>query len=207
MSGHVLVLAAGRLPKEGVPSWLLDAPSLVVGCDGGWKHAEILGVHVACILGDLDSMGQRPDGVECIPLPDQDASDLTKVLMWCAQHHPDLPVHVVGLDGGRLDHRLAVPAALIEAKSKAVLHTNGGDLRRISPGQLHAVPSQAGMIIGLHPFGEVTVKRLDGVTWPLEEVVLSTGTRGIHNVATGHEVRIHLTVGDLVMSRSRDHFA
>ena len=41
------------------------------------------------------------------------------------------------------------------------------------------------MIIGLHPFGEVTVKRLDGVTWPLEEVVLSTGTRGIHNVATG----------------------
>ena len=207
MSGHILVLAAGALPDGGVPSWLLEAPSMVLGCDGGWTHAQHLGVELTHILGDLDSMGHAPHGVECIALPDQNATDLVKVLRWCAEHHADVPVHVVGVDGGRLDHRLAIPASLIEAQSNAVVHTNGGDFRWISPGRLHVVPSKAEMIIGLHPYGKAVVNRLAGVTWPLDGEVVSTGTRGVHNVATGAEVHIHLTSGELILSRSGHHLA
>ena len=207
MSGHILVLAAGALPEGGVPSWLLHRPSMVLGCDGGWKHAEGLGLELTLILGDLDSVGGALPGVDCVSLPDQQASDLAKVLLWCAKHHPSLPVHVIGLEGGRLDHTLAAPAALIEAKSEAVMHVSGGDLRRIPAGDLHTMPAEPGMIIGLHPYGEVRVNRLAGVRWALEDVVLTTGTRGVHNVAKGAEVHIHLASGDLIVSRSRAHLA
>ena len=207
MSGHILVLAAGALPENGVPPWLLDRPSMVLGCDGGWKHAEGLGLELTLILGDLDSVGEAPPDVDCVVLPDQQASDLAKVLRWCASHHPNHPVHVIGLEGGRLDHTLAAPAALIEAKSDAVMHVSGGDLRRIPTGGVHTVPAKPGMIIGLHPYGEVQVIRLTGVTWGLEDVVLTTGTQGVHNVAEGTEVHIHLASGDLIVSRSRDHLA
>ena len=207
MSGHILVLAAGALPEGGVPPWLLNGPSMVLGCDGGWRHAEGLGLELTLILGDLDSVGEAPSGVDCVALPDQQASDLAKVLLWCASHHPNHPVHVIGLEGGRLDHTLAAPAALIEAKSDAVMHVSGGDLRRIPTGGMHTVPAEPGMIIGLHPYGEVQVIHLAGVTWALEDVVLTTGTQGVHNVAKGAEVHIHLASGDLVVSRSRAHLA
>ena len=207
MSGHILVLAAGALPEGGVPPWLLNGPSMVLGCDGGWKHAEGLGLELTLILGDLDSVGEAPSDVDCVALPDQQASDLAKVLLWCASHHANHPVHVIGLEGGRLDHTLAAPAALIEAKSDAVMHVSGGDLRRIPTGGMHTVPAEPGMIIGLHPYGEVQVIHLAGVTWALEDVVLTTGTQGVHNVAKGAEVHIHLASGDLVVSRSRAHLA
>ena len=207
MSGHILVLAAGALPEGGVPPWLLNGPSMVLGCDGGWKHAEGLGLELTLILGDLDSVGEAPSDVDCVALPDQQASDLAKVLLWCASHHPNLPVHVIGLEGGRLDHILAAPAALIEAKSDAVMHVSGGDLRRIPTGGMHTVPAEPGMIIGLHPYGEVQVIHLAGVAWPLDDVVLTTGTQGVHNVAKGVEVHIQLASGDLIVSRSRDHLA
>lgn len=207
MSGHILVLAAGALPEGGVPPWLLNGPSMVLGCDGGWRHAEGLGLELTLILGDLDSVGEAPSDVNCVALPDQQASDLAKVLLWCASHHANLPVHVIGLEGGRLDHTLAAPAALIEAKSDAVMHVSGGDLRRIPTGGMHTVPAEPGMIIGLHPYGEVQVIHLAGVTWALEDVVLTTGTQGVHNVAKGAEVHIHLASGDLVVSRSRGHLA
>lgn len=180
---------------------------MVLGCDGGWTHAEALGLKLTLILGDMDSVGEPPQDVDCVALPDQHASDLAKVLRWCADHHPSLPVHVIGLDGGRLDHRLAVPASLVEAKSDAVFHVSGGDLRRIPVGGPHTVPSQPDMIIGLHPYGKVHVKRLEGVTWPLTDVALVTGTQGVHNVATATEVQIQLASGDLILSRSRPHLA
>ena len=94
MSGHILVLAAGALPEGGVPPWLLNRPSMVLGCDGGWMHAEGLGLELTLILGDLDSVGEAPPDVDCVALPDQQASDLAKVLLWCASHHPNLPVHL-----------------------------------------------------------------------------------------------------------------
>jgi thiamine pyrophosphokinase len=69
------------------------------------------------------------------------------------------------------------------------------------------VKSQPGTVIGLHPYGEVTVEHLSGVTWPLNQETITTGTQGVHNVATSTEVWIEVNKGDLVMSRSRAHLA
>ncbi len=207
MTGHVLVLAAGHLPSDGVPPEILQAPAVVLGCDGGWKHATSLGLDVEAVLGDLDSLGQPPEAMKRILLPDQNATDLSKVLSWCTTHHAGTPVHVVGLDGGRLDHRMATAAALIEARSDAVLHMEEGDLRRIAPGRRIMVPSKPGTVIGLHPYGEVTVEHLSGVTWPLNQDTINTGTQGVHNEATSTEVWIEVSRGDLVLSRSRAHLA
>ena len=207
MAGHVLVFAAGQLPSNGVPQGLLDAPAAVLGCDGGWKHAARLGLDVDAVLGDFDSIGQPPEAWRRVLLPDQHATDLSKVLSWCGEHHREAQVHVVGLDGGRLDHQMATAAALIEARSNAVLHLEEGDLRRIAPGHRVMVPSQPGTVIGLHPYGEVTVEHLSGVTWPLDHAKMFTGTQGVHNVATSTEVWIEVGQGDLILSRSRDHLA
>jgi thiamine pyrophosphokinase len=98
---------------------------------------------------------------------------------------------------------MATAAALIEARSDAVLHLDEGDLRRIAPGRRVMIQTHPGTVIGLHPYGEVTVRHLSGVTWPLDEANISTGTRGVHNVATSTEVWIEVGQGDLIVSRSR----
>jgi thiamine pyrophosphokinase len=69
------------------------------------------------------------------------------------------------------------------------------------------VPSQPGTVIGLHPYGEATVEHLSGVTWPLNQATITTGTQGVHNEATAAEVWIEVSKGDLVLSRSRAHLA
>ena len=77
----------------------------------------------------------------------------------------------------------------------------------VSTNTPYTVPQHWKGSIGLHPYGKTVVNRLAGVTWPLDCEVLSTGTRGVHNVATGAEVHIHLTSGELILSRSGHHLA
>jgi thiamine pyrophosphokinase len=204
MAHRLLLLAAGGLPSDGVAAQLASAAHEVIAVDGGLRHAQHLGVAVDIVLGDLDSVAPADaEGRTAIHLPDQDRTDLSKSLSWCMEHRHGAHVDVVGLDGGRLDHRQAVAAALIESGSNAVLHLEGGSLRRCPHGVALNLPVAKGTILGLHPMGVVRGVHLQGTFHDLANVTLGTGTRGVHNVATSTRIRLQVQEGDLVLSIAR----
>jgi len=204
MAHRLLLLAAGSLPSDDIAARLTSEADEVIAIDGGMRHAEHLGAAVNIILGDLDSVAPADAGGRtAVHLPDQNRTDLSKALSWCMDHRHGAHVDVVGLDGGRLDHRQAVAAALIESGSDAVLHLEGGSLRRCPQGAALDVPVAKGTILGLHPVGVVRGVHLKGTTHDLANVTLGTGTRGVHNVATSARIRLQVEEGDLVLSIAR----
>ena len=204
MAHRLLLLAAGGLPSDGIAARLASAAHEVIAIDGGMRHAAHLGVDVNLILGDLDSVAPADAGGRtAVHLPDQNRTDLSKSLSWCMEHRHGAHVDVVGLDGGRLDHRQAVAAALIESGSDAVLHLEGGSLRRCPHGAALDVPVAKGTILGLHPMGVVRGVHLKGTTHDLANATLRTGTKGVHNVATSARIRLQVEEGDLVLSIAR----
>ena len=204
MANVLLLLAAGDLPSDGVASALAKGADEIIAIDGGLRHAVRLGARVSMLIGDLDSIeGLDISGLEVVQLSDQDCSDLAKALAWCKRERDGSEVHVVGLDGGRLDHRMGVAAALVETASDAVVHLEGGNLRRIEEGSVRTLEAFPGLILGLHPMGPVEGVVLRGVKYPLDQANLEVSTLGIHNIAEGDAVEVGLAKGDLLLSCSR----
>ena len=79
----------------------------VVAVDGGFAHLEAIGRVPDLALGDFDSLGYVPDGVEVIQHPShKDKSDLEIAFDYTEEHAFDR-VLVYGATGGRLDHTMA----------------------------------------------------------------------------------------------------
>ena len=104
MAGMVLVVANGDWPSDDLVQTLLDTAEFTIALDGAADRFEEWDV----VVGDLDSIANS-DGIE--KDDNQENSDLAKALI---QYDVDA---VVGIEGGRLDHRLAAFTALFETQS------------------------------------------------------------------------------------------
>ena len=79
----------------------------IVAVDGGFKHLQNIDVSPSIAIGDFDSLGFVPKGVECIKHPcKKDKSDMELALDWACAEGFDA-FYIYGAVGGRLDHTLA----------------------------------------------------------------------------------------------------
>ena len=108
MAGMVLVVANGEWPSDELVQTLLNNAEFTIALDGAADR--FVGWDV--IIGDLDSIA-NPEGIK--KDENQQNSDLAKALI---EYEVDA---VVGVEGGRLDHRLAAFSALFESQSDAIL--------------------------------------------------------------------------------------
>ena len=107
MSFDAVILANGEFPKRGGAAWeLLADAKRVVACDGAAKtFRRRFGRWPTAVVGDMDSMGRVPAGVEAVRIPDQDTNDLEKAARWCRARGWKKLV-VVGASGKREDHMI-----------------------------------------------------------------------------------------------------
>ena len=105
MSFDAVILANGEFPKRGGAAWeLLADAKRVVACDGAAKtFRRRFGRWPTAVVGDMDSMGRVPVGVEAVRVPDQDTNDLEKAARWCRSRGWKRLV-AVGASGRREDH-------------------------------------------------------------------------------------------------------
>lgn len=105
MSFDAVILANGEFPKRGGAAWeLLADAKRVVACDGAAKtFRRRFGRWPTAVVGDMDSMGCVPEGVEAVRVPDQDTNDLEKAARWCRARGWKRLV-AVGASGRREDH-------------------------------------------------------------------------------------------------------
>jgi thiamine pyrophosphokinase len=205
------IVLAGGDPVEPDLRTLLPDGAVVVAADSGLHQAELLGLRVDYVVGDLDSADPaaveraRAAGavVERHPT-DKDATDL-ELAFDLARDRGAVRITVVGGSGGRLDHFLANVALLgsprfadleIDARlgDAYVVVVQGGRLPRV-------VTGTAGSLVTLLPVGgDASGITTIGLQYPLRGATLRPGTsRGVSNVLVGEQASVALDQGTLLV--------
>ena len=186
MSERIVVVGNGKWPSERVWMELMANADKVVALDGAADR-----INCDVVIGDLDSwsgIGEQ----EVIKLEEQDDTDLAKALK-----RFDVS-DVFGIEGDRLDHRLAAFTSLFEANSNATIHLEGWNARRVSTNGT-SLEVTIGANVSLFAFGKVLAIHTSGLLHPLDGDNMETSTRGVHNEATDTNVKIRHESGDLLV--------
>lgn len=188
--GRALVIAGGEAPTpadvEAAARW-----DWVVAADSGLDHAEMLGLTVDAVVGDLDSVTAgaldraRAGGVTVERHPaDKDATDLALALE-TAVGLGAASLLVVGIGGGRPDHALANLLLLAAPAWAAVeIDARTADARiAVVRSRPRTLRGNVGDVVTLLPLlGTARRVRTEGLRWPLVDEDLHPGsTRGVSN--------------------------
>ena len=184
MSGMTLVVANGEWPNEDLMQTLIENSEFVIALDGASDRFDAWDV----VVGDMDSV---EDSSRFEADKNQENSDLAKALL---RYDVDA---VVGIDGGRLDHRIGAFTALFETESDAILYFNGWRACRVGVSGLE-IELESGTSCSLMALGKVTNVSIKGTEFELEKQDLFSGTRGIGNKAISNEILISHSGGDLL---------
>lgn len=184
MTEMVLVVANGDWPSNELVQTLLENSEFTIALDGAADRFEGWDV----VVGDLDSIANSK-GIQ--KDDNQENSDLAKALI---EYDVDA---VVGIEGGRLDHRLAAFTSLFESQSDAILYFDGWRACRVDKSGLD-IELNKGTLCSLMAFGKVENVRLQGVEYSLSGEDLSSGTRGVGNKSVSTEVSVSHDGGDLL---------
>ena len=184
MDGFTLVVANGKWPSKELLLTLQEKADFIIALDGAADRFDSWDV----VVGDMDSISEsRPEFIDL----NQDNSDLAKALI---QYDVDA---IVGVEGGRLDHRLAAFTSLFESKSDAILYFDGWRACRVDDSGLE-IELKIGTVCSLMALGDVAKVTITGVEYVLEEEDLKTGTRGVGNKANSSPVTVYHNGGDLL---------
>ena len=200
----VLIVGNGNQPSHSVLEYFVAASPVIIALDGAAMMLQKRQIRPDVIIGDMDGLTPEQldafhsQGVQIVKDSTQDTSDISKGLTWSQKQYPGGHIDVIGVDGGRLDHRLAAFSALFECQSDAHIHIDEWLVVRVTttPIQYTTTTSRN---ISLIPFGEVSGVTLVGCKYPLENEQLTSGTRGIHNETLGDQITVSCQQGDLLL--------
>lgn len=186
MAGRVLVVANGEWPSKELMDTLLEDAEIIVACDGAADRLE----HCDFVIGDMDSWSKR-DHFEFIEIESQENTDLAKALEYFEVDW------IVGVEGGRMDHRLAAFTSLCETNSSAILYFDGWRACLV-PKEGLEIELEENTICSLFAFGKTEGVSISGTEYTLKNQMLRTGTKGVGNKVIESEVKINHTSGDLI---------
>jgi thiamine pyrophosphokinase len=199
--GNFIVLADGKngfLSKETLET-LLPGRTLIA-LDGAGEILRELSIVPDAILGDMDTISRatleffRNLGVEILPRPDQNFSDLEKALFYCRKQGAKSIV-VTNATAGRFDHSIANIFFLKKYYSPEIytcIFDNGSIVTYVEDLEF-TIRSMAGCKCGFFgaPHGEISSR---GLKYELDNFSLILGTS--ESIANEFERdEIELTVG------------
>ena len=104
--GRCVLIGAGEIKDYESAKALVNEDDTVVCADGGYVHAEKMGLEIDCVIGDFDS-SEKPDCFSTRILPvEKDVTDT----FYCAQEFVNrgyTDFLLLGMSGGRFDHTYA----------------------------------------------------------------------------------------------------
>ncbi len=218
---NVVLVANGpisEIPTERLRRAIQSA-DLVIGIDGGARSLMQLGLLPTHVTGDFDSLSPselaalEAQGVEIIPTPDQDFTDMDKALTLCFKSLGASMAQVFGAGGGRLDHLYSNLSALLKhgRDHDVYLVDSFGETFTLDPKGtlLLSDPALVGRTLSLLALGPVHGITSTGLRWPLTNESLAPGVRdGTLNEVVSETVEISCRSGDLlvVLEHSPDFF-
>lgn len=205
-SGSIIVVTGGDAVD---PSHLSALPpgALVIAADSGIDHALDLGLAIDVAVGDFDSVAPGSlqaavaGGATVERHPEaKDATDL-ELALDAAMVRGARRIHVLGGNGGRLDHLLANAVLLASSKYEvAELVAQMGAARVTVVRDRGALTGTRGDIVTLLAVhGPAEGVTTEGLLYPLhDEDLLPGSTRGVSNELLRAEAEVRLRKGVLL---------
>lgn len=204
----VLILANGEWGATTRLASLVDRVDRVIATDGAWAKADTAGIHVDCVVGDLDSLSpeQRTALLESdvevqIHSREKDFTDL-ELAVDSALELSARRMILFGAFGGRIDHTLANLLMLEKAVAQGVeveLIADEETAWLIQDG-LTLPLGRAGDRVSLIPLSGTVVLRTDGLQYRLnDEPLVRASAHGVSNVIESLPVRIEVSSGTLLV--------
>lgn len=209
MPRKFVIIANGELNDLDIARRLAGAADCLICADGGYSHAQRLGLRPDVIIGDLDSLSAEArealgrEGVTMLVHPkEKDETDLELALLYAAGQGSE-EIAILGALGGRLDQTLAnvllllnpawedVPLRLVEGRQEVFV---------IRGGETVTLDGSAGDTVSLIPLmGEAVGVTLEGMGYPLLEATIRVGsTLGVSNVLVSPPGKVSLRKGLLL---------
>ena len=195
----VILLSGDITPTERLHAQVQGAR--VIAADAGMRHAEALGLHPECWIGDFDSapgelLARHADVPRIAHPADKDMTDGALAIAHALERGAR-DLLLVGALGGRSDHAMMHLMQLADLAARGIRARASSGMEEalgLAPGE-HVIDLPAGStfsIIGLDDLKDVT---LTGARWPLKGEDLPFGhSRPVSNVAEG-PVTLHIGAG------------
>lgn len=207
---HVLIVANGHLdPADRAPTEGVD---LVIGVDGGARHAQTLGLLPHAVIGDMDSL----PAADCAALeaagtallaypPAKDETDLELALLHAVDRGATR-ITILGARGGRIDHELGNLLLLVHPRLAGIdVRIRAGDQEVILVRERATFHGAPGDLLSLLPVGgDARGVTSTGLAYPLDDETLAFGpARGVSNVFTAPHPAVSLRAGLLFAVHTR----
>lgn len=176
----------------------------VIAVDGGFAHLERAGVVPNLVMGDFDSLGYVPRGLQVAKFPaEKDESD-TELALSRARALGHERIFAFGMLGGRPDHALAnmqVLAGTAQAGAQVCAVDSAFAIHFLAgPGTFEA-PARMSGTVSVFSLTDVSTGVFErGLKWELDGATLTNSkSRGLSNELCGRAVMIGVEKGTLAV--------
>lgn len=175
----------------------------LIAADGGYDRLKQWGISPHLAVGDFDSLGRVPEGVEVVQHPVmKDDTDMMLAVQEGLKRGCTRFLLYGGL-GGRLDHTLAnlhILACLAERGCPAFLLGEDTAVTAVHSGTLTFAPEYAGTLSLFAWGGAAKGVTLTGLLYPLENATLTPDRPlGVSNEFLGRTARVSVADGTLIV--------
>ena len=209
---RAVIFTNGDLRDVSTLKSLISPDSFFIAADGGWVHAQHLGIQPHVLIGDFDSIPENEfaalseSALQLIRFPQaKDQTDLELALHEAVKRGYHDILIVAGL-GGRVDQTIGNLVLLTHPAFKGCqIHMDDGVEEIWLVKSTLTIHGQLGDRVSLIAFGVdaegITTR---GLKYPLtDETLFPYQTRGISNLMTSAVARIDLQHGRLLCIHSR----
>jgi thiamine pyrophosphokinase len=166
------VLAGGMGVREDLRRFA-DSCAKIYAADSGQDVCESYGFMPQVVVGDMDSVRTRVDGIEYRELADQDSSDLDKLLAEVRSEEP-MDLYLAGFEGDRFDHMLAGLGSVVRSGLSPWVLLAQGYGRFLRGGDSWLMQGGLGERFSVLGLEDATVS-VTGARWGLESARLGFG--------------------------------
>ena len=185
----------------------LRATSTLIAVDGGANYLEKKKHKLDFIIGDLDSLKNKPfwesRGTAFIRIREQETTDFEKCL-----YSIDAPTYFcIGFIGKRADHFLACCSTLIKYYFKNVILVGSHDIIFHVPKAFEIV-LPVGTRLSLFPMNQLIGLDSSGLKWPISGLEFHPSKRvGTSNQTSSERVKINLSGNGMLIILPRSCLA
>lgn len=177
---------------------------LIIAADAGYNELKRRGIKPDLVVGDFDSLGSPPEGVEILRHPVMKDETDTHLAVDEGLRRGCTLFKIYGALGGRLDHTIGNIQLLTRLANRGVpgfIFGNGVTLTAIRESTLRFEAGYEG-IVSVFSAGELAEGvTLRGLKYPLFDAVITNDiTIGVSNEFTGPETFISVKKGVLLVS-------
>jgi thiamine pyrophosphokinase len=190
------LLLAGQAPAQ-LPN--LDLFDVVCAADGAFCVLEERNIKPDLIVGDFDSLKNRPKSIEMMCTPDQNFTDFDKALnLLKTRGFQDIDVY--GANGKEPDHFLGNISTAMHWKNRLNICFFDDFGRYFFCEKSLSIEAVKGRIVSLIPLPVANNVTTQGLAYALHEETLQFGKRiGTRNKAVEDKIHISFKSGDLLV--------